>query len=92
MEMQQMIECLLAGQEQMMAEMRAWREEMATEMKVMQGKRMEVNMNVYRKETMACQETTEACVEYEEPTSVEMESESEHWEVPKEEAAVKQVG
>jgi hypothetical protein len=41
---------------------------------------------------MACQETTEACLECEEPTSVDMESEAGHREVPTEEAAAKSSG
>jgi hypothetical protein len=45
-----------------------------------------------RKETMACQEKTKAQLECEEPTSVDMEPEAEHQEVPKEEAAVLPVG
>jgi hypothetical protein len=44
-----------------------------------------------RKETMACQETMEALLECEEPTSVDMESEAEHWEVRKEDTIVKPV-
>jgi hypothetical protein len=48
-----------------------------------------VDMKDGRKETMASQETTEARLECEERTSVDMESESEHWEVPKEDAIVK---
>jgi hypothetical protein len=41
------------------------------------------------KETIACKETTEARLECEEPTSMDMESEAEHREVSKEHAAVK---
>jgi hypothetical protein len=40
-------------------------------------------MREWRKEMMACQETTEAHLECKKPTSVDMESEVEHWEVPK---------
>jgi hypothetical protein len=48
-------------------------------------------MNVWRKETMAYQEVTEACLESEEPTSLETESIVVHDEVPTEKAAVKPV-
>jgi hypothetical protein len=41
-----------------------------------------------RKERMSCQETMEACLECDEPTSVVMESEANRWEVSKEHAAV----
>jgi hypothetical protein len=41
---------------------------------------------------MACQEMTKAHLECEEPTSVDMEPEVEHWEVPKEDAAGSAVG
>jgi hypothetical protein len=44
-----------------------------------------------QKEMMACQETTEACLECKKPTSVDMEPEVEHQEVPKEDAVVKLV-
>jgi hypothetical protein len=46
-------------------------------------------MRAWRKETMTCQEATEACLESKEPTSVETESVAVHDEVYKEEAAVK---
>jgi hypothetical protein len=36
--------------------------------------RMGTNMNAWQKETMACQEATEACLERKEPTSVKIES------------------
>jgi hypothetical protein len=45
-----------------------------------------------RKETMACQGKTEARLECEESTSVDMEREAEYREVPKEEVAVMPVG
>jgi hypothetical protein len=78
--------------------MRAWREKIDAEMEAIQArtkairakteamrdKRVEANLNPCRKETMACQETTEA--------NPEMESESERREVPMEEAAVKSSG
>jgi hypothetical protein len=43
------------------------------------------------KETMACQETTEACLECKEPASDKMEYEVEHQEAPEEDAIVKPV-
>jgi hypothetical protein len=45
------------------------------------------SLRACRKETMACQDTTEARLECEEPTSEDMESEVEHLEVSKEHAA-----
>jgi hypothetical protein len=45
-----------------------------------------------RKETMAGQETTEARLECEKATSVDMETEAEHREVPTEAAALKSSG
>jgi hypothetical protein len=51
--------------------------------------RMGAIVNAWRKETTACQEATEACLESKEPTSVEIESVAVHDDVPKEEAAVK---
>jgi hypothetical protein len=50
------------------------------------------SVNVWRKETTVYQEATEACLESKKPTSVEMESEAEHEEVLKEEAAVEAYG
>jgi hypothetical protein len=47
-----------------------------------------VEMRAWWKETTACQEATEACLESKEPTSLEIEFEVEHEEVPKEEATV----
>jgi hypothetical protein len=49
------------------------------------------NMNDGRKEMMASQEMVEAHLEYEVPTSVNMEPEAEHQEVPREDAVVKPV-
>jgi hypothetical protein len=46
-------------------------------------------MGAWQKEMSACQETMKACPESQEPTSVEVQSELEHPEVPKEEEAVK---
>jgi hypothetical protein len=37
---------------------------------------------------MICQEIMEACLDNKEPNPEEMKSVTEHWEVPKEEAAV----
>jgi hypothetical protein len=65
-----------ANQEEMIAKMDAWLTE----------------MRAWRKETTACQEATEACLKRMEPTSLELESESEHREVLKEDVAVKTVG
>jgi hypothetical protein len=45
-------------------------------------------MRAWRKETMACQDMTEACLECKEPTSEDMESKVEHLDVPKERATV----
>jgi hypothetical protein len=53
---------------------------------------MRASINAWRKETTACQEAMEACLDSKEPTSLEVVSEVEHEEVPKEEAAVKTVG
>jgi hypothetical protein len=69
-----------------MVEMRAWREEMDAETEAMRDKRMEANMNAWRKETMTCKETTEARLECKKPTPKDMEAM--HWEVPKENAAM----
>jgi hypothetical protein len=46
------------------------------------------SLRACRRETMDCQETTEASLERKEPTSVDMESEAKHWEVLKEHSAV----
>jgi hypothetical protein len=53
--------------------------------------RLGASMNAWRKEMMASQEVTEACLESKEPTSVQIVSIEVHEEVPKEEAAVKTV-
>jgi hypothetical protein len=60
----------------------------------MHKERMEAAIHSMRhsEETTACQETTEACLEYKEPTSEEMKSGAVHREVLKEHAAVKPVG
>jgi hypothetical protein len=44
------------------------------ETEAMRDKRMEANRNAWRKERMACRETTEALLEYEEPTSADMKA------------------
>jgi hypothetical protein len=48
-------------------------------------------MGAWRNKMVACQETMKACLESKEPTSLEVESEAKHEEVPKEEAALKPV-
>jgi hypothetical protein len=48
-------------------------------------------MRALQKETTACKEAPEACLESKEPASLQIESEAEHEEVPKQEAAVKPV-
>jgi hypothetical protein len=53
--------------------------------------RMRSSVNAWQKETVVSQEATEACLESKEPTSVELVFVSEHQEVPKEDAAVKNV-
>jgi hypothetical protein len=56
----------------------------------MQSMRSEIENT--REETMACQEKTEARLEGEEPTSVDMEPDVAHQEVPREDAAIMPVG
>jgi hypothetical protein len=92
MESQQIMELLLAIQEEinthtetmqasMDASRKAWREQ------------MEASRNAWRKETMACQETMEARLEEDKPTSVDTTPEVAHeQEVPKEHAVVIPVG
>jgi hypothetical protein len=53
--------------------------------------RMGASVIVWQKETMACQEATEACLGSKVPTSVKIESIVVHEKVPKEEAAVNTV-
>jgi hypothetical protein len=75
----------------MKEDMKVDREERKAEMKAIQDKRMEAAipaMRTWRKEVMAYQEMTEAHLECKEPTSENMESESEHWEVPNGHVAV----
>jgi uncharacterized coiled-coil protein SlyX len=95
MKMQQMLELLLALQEQMIAEMNANHEEMMAKMdaktEAMRDKRMEANMNDDQKETMVCQDAMEANLEKMVPNSGEKESVAEHQEVHKEDAIVKPV-
>jgi hypothetical protein len=62
--------------EEMRAKLDAHREEMMTEEEVIKAR----------------QETTEACLEKEEPTSLEVESVAVHAEVPKKEVAVETSG
>jgi hypothetical protein len=51
--------------------------------------KMETSVNAWGKETTACQEVTEACLESKELTSVEIEFVAVHDKIPKEEATVK---
>jgi hypothetical protein len=53
--------------------------------------RVGASVNAWRKETTACQVATDASPESKEPTSVEIKSDSEHQEVPKDEDAAKTV-
>jgi hypothetical protein len=55
-------------------------------------KEITAEMRAWRKVTTACQEGMEASLESKEPASVETEFESEHKDVPKEEAAVEIFG
>jgi hypothetical protein len=50
------------------------------------------DLKINREETMACQETMEACLECKEPASVEIKPEVADEEVPKEDAVVMPVG
>jgi hypothetical protein len=54
--------------------------------------RMGANMNVWQKETLACQEAMEACLESKEPTMLDVGFVAVHEEVPKEEATVETFG
>jgi hypothetical protein len=49
-------------------------------------------MRAWRKDTMACQEARDACLESKEPNSMEVESKVEREEVPKEKATVETSG
>jgi hypothetical protein len=109
MEMQQMLERLLANTDEdqgdRKAERKAGREvlkEVREEFKSGQAEmrytisavevKMEAavhSLRAWRKETMACQGTTEARLECKEPTSEDMEAE--HKKVAKKQAAVKHV-
>jgi hypothetical protein len=62
------------------------------EMKAMQDKRMEANMNDDQKESTACQDAMEANPEKTVPHPEMMQSEEEHQEIPTEDAAVMLVG
>jgi hypothetical protein len=95
MEMQQMMERLLAKmdatQERMDANTKSMREDIKSgqeEIKSIVDVWM-TDMNDVRKETMYCQETTEANTEKTEPNPGIMQSVAEHQVVPKEEAIVK---
>jgi hypothetical protein len=66
---------------------REWKAEMRAKLDAHQ-ERMEADMKVRREEIMACQETTETCLECKGPIAEDMKSEAEHREVPKEHAAV----
>jgi hypothetical protein len=85
------MEFLKAMLAEMNAKMDATREKMDAETKAVRD-RMEANMNAWREETMSCQVMTEACLGSKELNPEEMESESEHREVPTEEAAGKSAG
>jgi hypothetical protein len=105
MEMQQMLERILAGQaemktnnEEMLARLEAKIEsnQVKTDVNLEEMKAAVHSMRAWRKETLTCQETTmscpertEACQEGKELSPEEMESEVERREVPTEEAAVK---
>jgi hypothetical protein len=62
MEMQQMMELLLASQERMIAKMDAWI----------------ANTRDGRKDTMSCQLKTVACLDSKDPNAEDMEAEVEH--------------
>jgi hypothetical protein len=51
-------------------------------------KRMGASMDAWRKETTACQEAKEACLQSNDPISVEVKSTAVHEEVPEVETAV----
>jgi hypothetical protein len=55
-------------------------------------KKIMMKLDAHHERVIACQETTEACLECKEQTSGDMESEAEYREVPKEEAKVKSSG
>jgi hypothetical protein len=67
----------------MREDMKAWRKQMDAWVR---------DINGTRGEKMACQGKAEAHLEGEEPTSVDMEPEAAHGEVPREDAAVMPVG
>jgi hypothetical protein len=103
MEMQQMIECLLTSLEQKMASRKAGQEHMQVVMAKIETDQEEIKqeirahqehlmamLNAHHERMMACLGKTEATDLKANPE--EMESESEHQEVPQEVAAVKSLG
>jgi hypothetical protein len=84
MEMQQMMECLLAKIDAIL-------KEMLTKIDANQEK-IDVwiaEMGAWLKEAMACQEVMDTCLESKESSSLYVESKAEHEEVSTKEAAVK---
>jgi hypothetical protein len=106
--MEQMMECLLARmdaniktrQENTMKEMRAGQDlnvSLLSRIEANQRETKEIHairseLENTRKETMACQGKTEASLEWERRTSVDMEPDVAYQEVPKEGAEVMPVG
>jgi hypothetical protein len=98
---EQMMAKIKTDQEEMMTRMNTNQERMSASLREeIQSGQVEMrsivdariaDMKDGRKETMACQEMVEAHLECEEPTSVDMEPEAEHWEIPKEDAIVKPI-
>jgi hypothetical protein len=79
-----------ANQKEMKEIMKAQMASLVSRMDIHQEK-MEATIHIlraWRKETMACQDMMEAYLEWKEPTLEDMQSEREHWEVPKEHATV----
>jgi hypothetical protein len=93
MEMQQMMEYLLAKMDANQAKTDSTLKVILAKTDANQEKMdaWVAEMGSWRKETMACQEAMEACLESKEPASLEVEFEAEHEEVHKEEATVKPV-
>jgi hypothetical protein len=77
--------------EKRMAEIHAETEAIRARTKAMHEKRMEANFNICQKETIACQETTEANREKKEPSLKEIQSIVERRKVPVVDAVVKPV-
>jgi thermostable 8-oxoguanine DNA glycosylase len=98
MEVEQMMACLLAeiriNQEEMREEMKTNKARMdanQAEMLARMEAKMDTNLKeiiAWRKETTACQEAMEACLESKKPTSVKIWSVVIREEVPKKEATV----